>query len=693
MNNIVGEHDTDELDNMIENSISNVFKTIYFKQKQKDFNIVNINQYYTKIYNFLINDREHKNGFYLYNLYFYKLEKYYKEVIISNIDKSIDLVNSLLEFYNCNEICIRCFSELILRYLDRCFISNNDVKTIQEKSKDIFYDIIYTKYESQLIDITISNLNNFRNNITSYEYDLISLFKLLSSFGNLENINIQNSIIKSTTLFFKNYKSDLIEKQNYEQYYYQLLYSFKLEDTIFKNSFNQQNYINHIRLIDKIVIEDNIDIFNNKNYIINCIHNNQYENLSVLYKLLKRVTKIDDIILPIFIETFILERNNLEKTSINIQDYINHFLDVNHNYELIVEKCFENNNNIMNHYKKTNLDLSSKDVYIQNKKYNFVKILATYINHCLNKCQNLNSISLEKYFSVAINIQEIDYYLELYSKYLGERLLFHNYDIDKEKEIIYIFKKNFGISSTIRMENMLKDITISKDIFKNKYKILTLSYWGINNTECNIPNSIQKYLKEYDEEYNELFKERQIKWNNDLSTINLVIELDKKYQITCNFIEYSIINLFNTKMTYDFNELKQLLIIKKETLFDYINNLIKIKLLVTNNNLVDESSSLTFNKHFTSKKTKIIIPKIEKSKNESNTQLYENRNENINAVIIRIMKSKKTMSYNSIIIELNNTITIFKPQIKDIKKCIENLIERDYLERNDNDKSILNYIS
>ena len=271
--------------------------------------------------------------------------------------------------------------------------------------------------------------------------------------------------------------------------------------------------------------------------------------------------------------------------------------------------------------------------------------------------------------------------------------MFHNYDIDKEKEIIYIFKKNFGISSTIRMENMLKDITISKDIFKNKYKILTLSYWGINNTECNIPNSIQKYLKEYDEEYNELFKERQIKWNNDLSTINLVIELDKKYQITCNFIEYSIINLFNTKMTYDFNELKQLLIIKKETLFDYINNLIKIKLLVTNNNLVDESSSLTFNKHFTSKKTKIIIPKIEKSKNESKTQLYENRNENINAVIIRIMKSKKTMSYNSIIIELNNTITIFKPQIKDIKKCIENLIERDYLERNDNDKSILNYIS
>ena len=57
------------------------------------------------------------------------------------------------------------------------------------------------------------------------------------------------------------------------------------------------------------------------------------------------------------------------------------------------------------------------------------------------------------------------------------------------------------------------------------------------------------------------------------------------------------------------------------------------------------------------------------------------------------MKSKKSMNYNSLIIELNNTITIFKPQIKDIKKCIEKLIERDYLERNENDKTIFNYIS
>ena len=57
------------------------------------------------------------------------------------------------------------------------------------------------------------------------------------------------------------------------------------------------------------------------------------------------------------------------------------------------------------------------------------------------------------------------------------------------------------------------------------------------------------------------------------------------------------------------------------------------------------------------------------------------------------MKSKKTLNHNSIIIELSNNISLFQPQVKNIKVCIENLIDREYLERSADDPSVYNYLA
>ena len=55
----------------------------------------------------------------------------------------------------------------------------------------------------------------------------------------------------------------------------------------------------------------------------------------------------------------------------------------------------------------------------------------------------------------------------------------------------------------------------------------------------------------------------------------------------------------------------------------------------------------------------------------------------IDAVIVRIMKARKVEIHNDLITSVIKQITMFQAQPPMIKKRIESLIERDYLERDE----------
>lgn len=58
----------------------------------------------------------------------------------------------------------------------------------------------------------------------------------------------------------------------------------------------------------------------------------------------------------------------------------------------------------------------------------------------------------------------------------------------------------------------------------------------------------------------------------------------------------------------------------------------------------------------------------------------------IDAAIIRVMKSRKMLDYQSIQTETRKLITIFVPDPVMIKRRIESLCERDYMKRDEKDK-------
>ncbi|OMH81945.1 Cullin-3A [Zancudomyces culisetae] len=79
---------------------------------------------------------------------------------------------------------------------------------------------------------------------------------------------------------------------------------------------------------------------------------------------------------------------------------------------------------------------------------------------------------------------------------------------------------------------------------------------------------------------------------------------------------------------------------------------------------------------------------------EVDNKLIEQRKYLIDAAIVRVMKHRKLLSHNSLIIEVTSILSArFLPDPALIKQRIDSLIDRDYIERSTQDRSVYLYIS
>jgi cullin 3 len=72
----------------------------------------------------------------------------------------------------------------------------------------------------------------------------------------------------------------------------------------------------------------------------------------------------------------------------------------------------------------------------------------------------------------------------------------------------------------------------------------------------------------------------------------------------------------------------------------------------------------------------------------------EDRRHLVEAAIVRIMKARKALNHNDLIAEVTKQLSVrFSPSPVFIKKRIESLIEREYLERSENEHRVYMYVA
>ena len=90
---------------------------------------------------------------------------------------------------------------------------------------------------------------------------------------------------------------------------------------------------------------------------------------------------------------------------------------------------------------------------------------------------------------------------------------------------------------------------------------------------------------------------------------------------------------------------------------------------------------------------KIRIPMASLDESHNVKRVEEDRTNAIEAAIVRIMKARKALAHQQLVAEVLTQLAFFRPDPKLIKRKIESLIDRDYLERDPESNNTYRYLA
>ncbi|RZC33222.1 4-aminobutyrate aminotransferase, mitochondrial-like [Asbolus verrucosus] len=277
----------------------------------------------------------------------------------------------------------------------------------------------------------------------------------------------------------------------------------------------------------------------------------------------------------------------------------------------------------------------------------------------------------------------------------------------------YIIKKGTSITDPKNEKNMIQDLLNFKDDLE---KIIMVSFEDkkefhecvrvafknfINNCQTKSAQLLAKYLdtklrgKDISDEDLEIIltkkfylsnhSGRKLLWQPSLSHCLLKANFDCGYkELQVSLFQTIVLLLFNTLTVIGFKEIQESTNLDqvelKRTLLSLICGKAKILIKSPKRREIEDEDLFIFNSKFTDKLFRVKINQIqlqESAEDEKETEknVLVDRQFQIDAAIVRIMKNKKSIKHNMLVRELYDVLDIPVNQT-DLKKRIELLIER-----------------
>jgi cullin-4 len=313
-----------------------------------------------------------------------------------------------------------------------------------------------------------------------------------------------------------------------------------------------------------------------------------------------------------------------------------------------------------------------------------------------------------------------DVFEAFYKKDLAKRLLVgKSASVDAEKSMLSKLKQECGAGFTSKLEGMFKDMELSKELmlaFKQHLSnmktegsidmtvsILTMGFWpNYQPMEVNLPSEMVQYQEIFKKFYLGKHSGRKLQWQPNLGHCVLRASFpsgNKELQVS--LFQVLVLLLFNDEDELTWEDIKQRTAIEETELSRTLQSLAcgKARVLskIPKGRDVEKGDKFVFNAEFRNKLFRIKINQIqmkETQEEQETTQerVFQDRQYQIDAAIVRIMKTRKTLTHNLLITELYDQLKFpVKPQ--DLKKRIESLIERDYLERDKDNSNTYHYVA
>eukprot|EP01110_Echinostelium_bisporum_P003408 TRINITY_DN1830_c3_g1_i1.p1 TRINITY_DN1830_c3_g1~~TRINITY_DN1830_c3_g1_i1.p1 ORF type:complete len:756 (-),score=264.43 TRINITY_DN1830_c3_g1_i1:123-2390(-) len=319
-------------------------------------------------------------------------------------------------------------------------------------------------------------------------------------------------------------------------------------------------------------------------------------------------------------------------------------------------------------------------------------------------------VSLFKY------LQDKDVFMMVYSKLLSKRLINDlSASEDAEASMIAKLKSAQGFEYCMKLQRMIQDMSVSKDInnefqqfLENKsYKlsfafnifVLATGSWPLQapNSNFNIPTEVVQSVNYFKSFYESKYQGRKLNYLHNLSRADIDMRAvkGKIYKLMVSTYQMGALLQFNNATEVTMRELKDATLLQDNPFKVALLGLVKSKIIETADEDAkkwDENTKFTVNTKLASKKMKIacnipvMVDDVKSGGGQpsdvTKQEVEQDRVFKLRAAIVRIMKSRKTLSHNELVAETTSQVSRwFTPRITTIKKVIEYLIDQDYIKR------------
>lgn len=330
-------------------------------------------------------------------------------------------------------------------------------------------------------------------------------------------------------------------------------------------------------------------------------------------------------------------------------------------------------------------------------------------------------ITLDRIMILFRYIQGKDVFEAFYKTDLAKRLLIgKSASIDAEKSMLSKLKQECGSMFTKNLEGMFKDMSYSKDMMtqfrQHKHNpeltnnniemtvnVLTAVYWPkYPSVKVPLPAEMLELQTAFCNFYKSKHQGRTLTFQHTLGHCLLKSKFKKeRKELQVSLNQALVLLQFNKKDSMTFTEIRQSTEIEETELKRTLQSLAcgKARVITKSPKSKDVQASdvFDFNENFSHKLMRIKINQIQfketpKENQETNSRVQENRKNQIEAAIVRIMKTRKTLEHQKLMVEIVQQVK-FPVHSTDIKKRVENLIERDYMKRDNDKNNVYHYVA
>ncbi|PSS25734.1 hypothetical protein M430DRAFT_134459 [Amorphotheca resinae ATCC 22711] len=461
------------------------------------------------------------------------------------------------------------------------------------------------------------------------------------------------------------------------------------------------------------------------------LDNDRYEDMQRMYNLLSRIPDGLDP-LRVKFEAHVrkaglaaVAKVAVDADKLEPKVYVDALLEIHTQYQGLVKQAFKDEPEFTRSLDNACREFVNRNQICKSGSNKSPELLAKYADALLKKSANgaeesdLEN-SLVQIMTVFKYIEDKDVFQKFYSRMLARRLVHTSSSSDDaETSMISKLKEACGYEYTNKLQRMFQDMQISKDLnsgFKEfeaklvdtddikpidaSYAILGTGFWPLNppNTDFTPPAEISKAYGRFQTFYGQKHSGRKLTWLWQLCKGEVKANYCKNqktpYTFQVSTYQMAILLLFNENDKNSYDDIAKATQLQPDVLDPCLAIFVKAKVL----NVVPEGDKpgpgkvYHLNYDFKSKKIRVNLNIPVKSEqkqevDETHKTIEEDRKLLMQSAIVRIMKARKKMKHTQLVSETINQIrTRFVPKIPDIKKCIDILLEKEYLERLEDDE-------